>query len=418
MITDVTYEISKENFHFLMDCINEYWDTEAPPKRGYLYFIKESRIAELSVSKYNRGTIEHFKAFFCNVVLELHIGTELNIKEYEEYFGNKQGKKYDVRPEKMNSYLNREENLKFISAFLKLAEDSRAFAWKSVFPILLLERLRVVTYNCLREYFTMDEDTFNGAKCVLVAGKKMNSYEETKRELYSRFLMAACLYEIFVKKFLEKDVWEKFFDATDKVTECVVRYENFSEELKRKVEEWKKIKEKSGSTAALDSEVKKTGEEMLSMAEEVFFESEKCVYETSRILFFFLHLRHVMVFYSLVSMIEFVNINNSEDISKKHRKTELISHMDSRLFEKATAHIFFNEFVMNKNNCDIYKQINDILAEEKLIQELCGSSEKKQEKALKLVQEYFRKVKNGADLEDKEFINIINMIFVKTLKEE
>ena len=111
MKQDILYKISQENFHFLMDCINAYWDRTAPPRKGLLYFIKDSLIAERVITKYQPTKMEYFKAFFCNVVLDLHNGgAELNIKEYEEYFGNQQGKQYAIFPEKMNRYLNKQEN--------------------------------------------------------------------------------------------------------------------------------------------------------------------------------------------------------------------------------------------------------------------------------------------------------------------
>jgi len=47
-----------------MNCINEYWERTASFKQGLLYFIKDSLIAERAVTKYQKTTIEYFKAFF------------------------------------------------------------------------------------------------------------------------------------------------------------------------------------------------------------------------------------------------------------------------------------------------------------------------------------------------------------------
>ena len=154
---------SKENFCYFMECIKEYLDTFASTKLGTLYFVKDSLIAECSVTKYQQTTPEYFKAFFCNVVLELYNNTELNIKEYEKYFGIAQEKKkpYYITPTMMNQYLDREANVQFIIKFLKkrdIEEDCEG--WETIFPILLIERLKKVSHQCLKEYFTLEKKTF------------------------------------------------------------------------------------------------------------------------------------------------------------------------------------------------------------------------------------------------------------------
>ena len=179
---DNNYQLSKENFDFLMDCINEYWDQTAPPRNGLLYFIKNSRIAERVVTKYQPTTIEYFKAFFCNEVLQLHEGREeINIAEYEKYFDNHQGKKNALSTDHMNRYLDREANVAYI---LEKLPESSAQEWKTVAPVLLINRLQEVAHQCLKEYFLMDEESFQklGSRGIRLDRKKVTDFFVAKKK--------------------------------------------------------------------------------------------------------------------------------------------------------------------------------------------------------------------------------------------
>ena len=104
----------------------------------------------------------------------------------------------------MNQYLDREANVQFIIKFLKkrdIEEDCEG--WETIFPILLIERLKKVSHQCLKEYFTLEKKTFKKRR---IDNKWIQSYEIAKEMLYRRFLCASCLYEIFAKKFLSVDV--------------------------------------------------------------------------------------------------------------------------------------------------------------------------------------------------------------------
>ena len=73
---------------------------------------------------------------------------------------------------------------------LPLPEDAHSPDGEPFYPKLLIERLKKLSYDRLREYF-------------LCEGAEEDKLKQ-KKEKYAGFLDAVCLYELFVRKFLEE----------------------------------------------------------------------------------------------------------------------------------------------------------------------------------------------------------------------
>lgn len=420
ILNEITYQLSKENFHFLMDCINEYWDKTAPPQNGLLYFIRDSLIAERVVTKYQPTKMEYFKAFFCNAVLDLHDGgAELNVKEYEQYFSERQGKKYAIFTDNMNRYLDKQANMQYMRDCFEDVNLEEGEEWEDIFPILLMERLQQVSHRCLKEYFLLDEERFRRTKGMRLEGKQISSFEEAKRKLYRRFCVAACLYEIFADKFLGTDVWEQFDAYMDVMLKYAEQFRDFQKELQAYTGKWIEEKKEGGVTDKMVIEAAALAEQAKDFCEETAPVMAKANCAVSRAYFYVLHARYVMALYAVISMVEYTNVNGADDvmIPKKWKNRKNFLQMKEVFYESACDSLFIENITMNKNYCGVYKKAMEAIEEEKLIQELCSQSEKTQKEALTLVQMYFAGVLTDAGPEDEDFLTALNLIFQKSLKQ-
>ena len=413
------YQLSKENFDFLMDCINEYWDRTAPPRNGLLYFIKDSLIEERVVTKYQPTTIEYFKAFFCNEVLQLHEGREeLNIAEYEKHFGNRKGKKNAISTDYMNRYLDREANVAYIRE--KLPESS-AQEWETVVPVLLIDRLQEVAHQCLREYFLLDENAFKKyeVKGIRLDRKKITSFVTAKKKLYRRFICAACLYEIFTDKFLGAEVWDVFVSSMKTMLECAKRFQSVQAEYVTRLERWTGCREQSEVTEEMSKEARCLAEKVTAFLEEMSFSIGEADRAAGRACFHILHTRYITALYAVISMVEFTNVNAKDNgqIPEKWKQADMFRKMEELFHESGCESLFIEDISMNKNYCDVYGKVMTAIAEEKIIRELCSKSEKTQEKALALICMYFAGVLKNADMEDADFSTALNLIFQKSLED-
>ena len=413
-----TYRLSKENFHFLMDCINEYWDRSAPARNGLLYFIRNSLIAERVVTKYQPTTIEYFKAFFCNEVLLLHEGREeINIAEYEKYFNDRSGKKNALSPEHMNRYLDRQENLEYVREMLSGSDVTEDFT--RVVPVLLIDRLQKVAHQCLKEYFILDEKTFDTKKSLRLDRKKITDYVTVKKKLYRRFICAACLYEIFTDKFLGNEVCGQYVSSMRKVLEEVMRFQEIRNRICERLKDLAACKEKQGLTDEIIRETASLAEETTKVCEEVLPVLNEANTVAADAYFHVIHARYINALYAVISIVEFNNVNAKDDyeIPKKWRQPEMFSEMEGLFDGSACEPLFIDNISMNKNYCDVYGRVMEGIAEEKIIRELCSTSRKKQEKALTYLYMYFTGVLTGADHNDEDFSAALSLILQKSLEE-
>ena len=109
---------------------------------------------------------------------------------------------------------------------------------------------------------------------------------------------------------------------------------------------------------------------------------------------------------------------NGEDnqLSKQLKHISMFTRMEALFYNTECKLIFMDEVRMNRNCSLVYKRVIDAIAEEKLVQELCSASERTQKHALLLIERYFNNIKTGVELENSEFVEILNRIFQKSLE--
>jgi len=109
---------------------------------------------------------------------------------------------------------------------------------------------------------------------------------------------------------------------------------------------------------------------------------------------------------------------NGEDnqLSKQLKHIRMFTRMEALFYNTECKLIFMDEVRMNRNCSLVYKRVIDAIAEEKLVQELCSASERTQKHALLLIERYFNNIKTGVELENSEFVEILNRIFQKSLE--
>lgn len=412
------YQLSRENFHFLMDCINEYCDRSAPPRNGLLYFIRNSLIAERVVTKYQPTTIEYFKAFFCNEVLELHkFREEINIAEYEKYFDDRSGKKNDLSTENMNRYLDRRENLNYIRETLSYGDDTEEFT--EVIPVLLLDRLQKVAHWYLKTYFLLDEEKFEKKKSMRLDRRQITDYVTAKKKLYRKFVCAACLYEIFADKFIGNEVCERFVSSMREMLETVMNLQETQKQICDRLNALAECKKEKALTDEIRKETEHLTDWVAKFKEEVVPILDKANMTAAGAYFHMVHAKYINALYAVISMVEFTNVNTKDyfEIPKKWRQPEMFEKMEDLFAESACKSLFIDDISMNKNYCDVYGRAMEGIAEEKIIKELCSKSRKTQEKALTFISLYFSGVLTGADQSDENFSAALSVIFRKSLEE-
>lgn len=421
------YEKSKENFWFLMDCINMFWNRTAPPKNGQLYYINHSDVARLVVGKYGSSGILYFKAFFCNEVLRLHkkregqkkrLTEELNIKEYELYFDGKKGKKYAIDPTWMNFLLDRKENERLLREVLNLKKENEE--WEKISkeyfcPRLLMECLREVTYQCLKEYFLItDMEDDNGT--VRELGETEGVKQTAKMKLYRRFVTAACQYEIFIKKFMDNDYLGTIWQEVKEYASCVEKLVDYTEALEEKKKEVCHGSPDGGTEEDLLRKQMELVDSIQKMNDFLAGKEDvmtRGIAALERGTYYTVHRKCLAAFIAIIAMVEFENINSGGEVSKKVKQLKMSDQLNEGFYEEY-EYIFMEEVSMNKNISKIYAEFMETAKQEQLLQELCSQSKEVQKQALELVRQYFQKVRDE-QRENMEFADVVHGIAEKCL---
>ena len=395
MKTNDTYDIAKGNFWFLMDCIEGAEEKLAAPRKGQLYFISDSEVADLVVSKYRKGGMSYFKAFFCNVVLELHEdGAELNFKEYEEYFGSQKGKKYAICADRMNRCLEGDKQSDYFV------------------PVRLLARLKEVAHECLKEYFLINEEE-NARIHEVENNRKYKLY--TKEERYLRFVTAVCLYEIFVQKFLGKDIFQQAMHAIEEFRTNADQLTSLAEELKA-VSASHQSEPGVGTAKEQEGELSKKIDEIRKKLETVQEQQQvlkkKCPATIEKATLYILHIRYIEAFCTMISMVEFVNVNTTHIVPKRMKNNVMLETLQKQV-KKESDYLFMRDIRLDKNNVDIYKMFLESVETERMLQELCSQSEEVQREALEELRQYYKMVRDGVEADDEDFVKVVCKIFQK-----
>ncbi len=410
-MSDELYLKSKENFLFLRDCILECWDELSDSRNGHLHFIKDNVIAERVVSRYQIRERENFMNFFYKDVLQLtgeFYGDDPTGGDIEIFFGCKIGprKKYVYQLQKMNDFLDKEMNETLFrkECALPLPEDVHSLDGETFYPKLLIERLKKLSYDCLRDYFLCD-----GAD---------DARQKQKKEKYAGFLDAVCLYELFVRKFLEE---ASFGKALERLRDCRTSVEQLRS-AQKKLQEWSD-EFKRNRLEGRTEEAVGMQEELVALTQELqeksrAIEAEVAAFARMAMLGvqYYDHMGNIAVFLVIISMIEFHNVNNGKDISKYILRIQEDCCLTSALEEEYSG-VFMDEISMRKDISTLYVKFMAAAEQEQILQELCSKSQSTQEQALGSVKQFFQKVKDGeyAD-ETKAFTEVVNSIARKCIK--
>lgn len=412
-------KLSKNNFQFLMDCIAEKTEEGADKKSGLLYFIKDSLIAERVVTKYAPTSLEYFKAFFCSTVLELYSDINgLNFKEFQKYFDDV-GKPYAIETENMDRYLDKQENMRYIQKVFP--GTIHCENWENVFPILLIERLQQVSHQCLKEYFLADKEILGANRKFpyTIDNKRTRDIDEIKKRLLRRVACAACLYEIFVYKFLEPEGPEEVFSAMEVLRENAAQIVQFAKDFQTQAEALKGKKKDDEEVASVIEAMQKLTEKLTVFQKEMTSTTDRAMYSITKAYYYFTHIRYVMALCAIISIVEYINVNREENaIPKKWKNFDAVEKLQKVISNGECDFLLFDEdteIKLNKNNCDVYKKMTEAIEQEKLIQELCSSEKEIQEEALVLLQRYFIGILTNAGEEDKDFLSAVTLIFRKCL---
>ena len=371
------YNKGKELFDALMGYMDSFIE-ENDRKKGLLYYVKDSRVAGLTVTKsVKKQTSVSYKAFFLNKVLNLHDGgAELNYKVYEDYYKankgqeseeknkakkNKKEKLYRMDSKKLILYWGQKTNDDFFDVAEK--QTSNGVSYVEVmkqdrrYPYFFFTHLLKITMNCLQEYFNLDMEKSAVWEKTMppLARKRRGMY--TKEELYARFVMAASLYEKFGEKFLGDSI-EKF------------------------VEQVKVIEQR-----------KMTKEDTLLLLARKAWVNHYTEYQ-----------RYLDAFCAIIYLIEFHNVNCSGNaVPEKIKSAKLEVAFQEALSEISSQFLMDNENKsMNKAAREVYEKFMEQKEQQKLLSELCGTSEKNKEKALQRIQNFMCTVSENTDLGSDE----------------
>lgn len=377
-MTEEIFEKSKYNFKFLMSCIDEYTSIKVSTSRGQLYFLKESELAQRVISKYGGGNVKAFKAFFCREVLELHRGKKegakpLSIKSYEDYFNGQSTKKNKFRPEFMNRCMENND--------------------------LLLDRLKEYTYEALKEYFLL-------SNCEEKDG--------AKEKIYSRFIMLACLYEIFVMKFFGGNPLEQAVEAFREVQDFMVVLCGKIDALSDKAEKSKQVckmteEEKKSLGAECLGSMQKVAEDTTQLAGLL----ERGMGKVEQAVRYIAHCKQLTVFAAIITMIEFENINMGGEVPMKIKREEMSDALFDMLPEEY-EYLFMENVSMNKNLTELYAAYLESAEQEQMLRELCSRPKETIDSVLKLLRQYFHMVQKG-EYAESEFLDVVHKIALKCL---
>lgn len=352
------FEKSKGNYLALMQIIDEYKNNEAPPSKGLLFFL-EGVVSELAITKYGKSPkMEDLKEFFCNKVLQLNHG-ERNFCEYENYF-----KKGDA------------DGYSFSSEFMNRCMEDKVLEEKG-YPKLLLKQLWEVAHICLKDYFYYSSVFKKDTK-----PEKRNNMEQRKKDSYCRFVKSVGLYEIFVTKFLGNTSFEK-------VSQDWEKYEAVLDNFMEMHQKWYDAK---GNLS--EEETERLIQELDATIDKTY-KFWDVIKETERAVEYCRHVSYLTAFSVIIMLIEFHNVNTYASIGKVKR-TSLGVGIDSAL-EKEKRYLYMNKVKMNKGGVysALYKAFMEVAEQNRIVKDLCGSSERAQKRALKQIKEYFDTVQFG-----------------------
>ena len=161
----------------------------------------------------------------------------------------------------------------------------------------------------------------------------------------------------------------------------------------------------------------------LDDAIEKTFEFRNVLIETDRAVEFCRHVSYLTAFSVIIILVEFHNVNVYAP-TEKIKKLDIASGIDIAL-EKETKFMYMNNVKMNKDAPyrALYKSFMEIAEQNRIVKDLCGSSEKAQERALKQIKEYFETVRYGCYQDangnaEEGFAEIVMQIALKCSKNE
>lgn len=406
-----TFLKARENFWFLRDGIMEHWDEDADVSHGQLHFIKDNVVADRVISKYRKRGKPTFLKYFYRDVLGIYgrgYSKDPSLALIEDYFGEGLKKcKYDFRPQQINKYLNKEENEAEIRK-----EIGASLPWERLtgkqdyfYPKLLIERLLTVTYQSLKQYFKCDESKI----------RKPNS----KKEKYFQFLSVACQYEIFVRKFLGDASFENaeiIYEECNKKVDEVTRSQ---EHLQKMMDAYKKAEgeENENEKKRLEEELRVAEQDACDDMETMMDSLLKLMLMMRKTIDYYKHISNLAAFSTIITIIEYRNINVAGNLAKYLKATSGPLRLRSDAFDKEQDFLFMSNVTMNKNLKDFYGAFKKTVDEDRVLQELCGSSPEIRLHALQLIKQYFKMVQSGEYMEDeKAFSDVVNEIAWKCIK--
>ena len=412
------YNKGKEAFESLMGYVDSFTEG-ADNKNGLLYYLKDSKVANLAVTKSaDKLTLLSYKAFLMNVVLRVHDGgAELNYKLYEDYYRPKEsidGEVKKCKPYRMNSqnllmYWGQETNDAFFDMTVKQSDSvtyAEVMKQDRRYPYFFLTHLLQVTLECLREYFTMDVE-----KSAMLAEKeevqtRKRKGVHTKEELYARFVMAASLYEKFCEEFLG-DALEKFSEQAEVVMETVKGMEELVSQIAVRLEKAENLPEAEkiqcmewvkDATAA--AEAKNDREMNLFMA------------RTEWVKQYADHRRYLDTFCTIIYLIEFHNVNREDNNVPKSVKCADLEFAFQDALSEISSHFLLNNLnhQMSSMAKGLYSNFMKKRERQRLLLALCGTSERKREKALQHIREFMNKISDSASLGNEELNQAVEEI--------
>ncbi|MBQ8314200.1 MAG: hypothetical protein IJX95_00470, partial [Lachnospiraceae bacterium] len=125
-----------------------------------------------------------------------------------------------------------------------------------------------------------------------------------------------------------------------------------------------------------------------------------------------LHIRYIEAFCTMISMVEFVNVNTTHIVPKRMKNNVMLETLQKQV-KKESDYLFMRDIRLDKNNVDIYKMFLESVETERMLQELCSQSEEVQREALEELRQYYKMVRDGVEADDEDFVKVVCKIFQK-----
>lgn len=415
--------VAQKHFDFLMTIIDNTCNADNDTRNGQFYYLENSDVAQLTMSKHQKSTINSLKAFLCNRVLVLTSGnTELNFSEYERFFKGTNTKSYFIDVENLNALFDKK-------ATLTLSKEK--FNWEYIpttfpnnfSPLLLLERLCFVAYESLQEYLSFEDiiEDSNKSSATQQSSKEIQRQKTctrrmkqfTKSELYYRFTMAVCLYELFMQA-LTKDYLIKH---REKLVSPLIDFSNATLIFTEVCNSIHSAKTPNDAATTFINAVNTHTEKLVQTKNHVML-----VHEQNMV--FFYHISHLITFCTVIAIIEYETLMHSDQVPKKLKKGyKSIFYIPN--YENTTASsttwsvhqttLFSEDAKLNKASTKQYEEFLEQIKEIDLLQELWVNlktpnaplSHKEQfeqyiqkKEKIALLLEYFQKVQSGITKDD------------------